>query len=220
MKPTPRIFLLAALAWLAQPTSAQEIGCPDFKLVDQNCGGLCASDYRTFVDKGLVERAHFTPEVENLQRGKSGTLAGDIAYTLSVFPNHPRALFAAERLAAREKTPIPLGLKYTTQCYYERALQFRRDDHPVRMLYAMFLIKTEQKELARKHIEYVETQTMDSPFTQYNVGLLYMDLGDNDKALAAAQRAYEQGATNPRLKERLEAAGHWQPAPAASATTP
>lgn len=217
MKPVVQIILLAALAGWAQGASAQA-GCPPFDLV-KRYGAFGPEDYRTYPDKGLVEGPHFPPEVENLVRGKSGTLAGDIGYTLNVFPNHPRALQSAERLALREKALIPPGLKYSTQCYYERALQFRKDDHPVRLLYAMFLIKNQKADLARQHIEYVETNSLEAPFTQYNVGLLYMELGDHEKALGAAQRAYELGAANPLLKDRLEAAGRWQPAKAASAPT-
>lgn len=217
MKPAIQILVPAILACLAQAASAQA-NCPQFDLT-KHYGSFGPEDYRTFGDKGLVEGPHFPPEVEMLMRGKSGTLGGDIAYTLNVFPNHPRALLSAERLAQREKVPVPPGLKYTTQCYYERALQFQKNDYPVRMLYAMFLIKTKQNELARQHIEYVETNSLDAPFTQYNVGLLYIELGDNEKAMAAAQRAYDLGAANSLLKERLEAAGHWRPAAAASAAS-
>src|SRR5690348_17408213 len=51
----------------------------------------------------LVEIAHFTPNVENLQYGNTGTLAGDLSYTLKMFPNHPRALEAFGKLSIRDK---------------------------------------------------------------------------------------------------------------------
>src|SRR5438128_12469438 len=70
-------------------------------------------DYRTATDqqKHLVEitGAHFTTSVETLRSGNTGTLGGELDYTLRVFPNHTRALMAMVRLGQRDKTIKPQG---------------------------------------------------------------------------------------------------------------
>src|SRR4051812_47506028 len=63
----------------------------------QGCGSLANPygpfDYRTSKDKlDIVEGAHFTPDVETLRSGSTGSLGADIDYTLRTSPNHHRAL--------------------------------------------------------------------------------------------------------------------------------
>src|SRR5262245_56299958 len=77
------------------PDKEPSAGCGNF---DYRYERMAAgpADYRIASDYliRLVENAHFTPDVEMLNRGKSSTVGGDLAYTLRVFPNHPRALKA------------------------------------------------------------------------------------------------------------------------------
>lgn len=56
---------------------------------------------------GVVERFHFTLEVESLIRGKSSYIWGDLDYTLRAFPNHHRALYAFARYEIRERQKKP-----------------------------------------------------------------------------------------------------------------
>ena len=86
---------------LAQTDNAARCGDP-FK------GGFGPFDYRTArkEDLKIVENAHFTPRIEQLQPGER-VLSGDLSYTLNVFPNHHRALMAITRLSEREKTQKP-----------------------------------------------------------------------------------------------------------------
>ena len=76
--------------WFSGSLLAQDIGYCNLDL--HNAFG--PFDYRTATkDKlKLVESYHFTPKVESLIGGQSGTLGADIDYTLRAFPNHPRAL--------------------------------------------------------------------------------------------------------------------------------
>ncbi|TQE90816.1 MAG: hypothetical protein FKY71_20345, partial [Spiribacter salinus] len=85
----------------------------------------------------IVTRAHFTPQVERLERGQSGHLGGDIDYTLRAFPNHHRALDAMSRLAVREDTHKPSNMRYTVRCWFHRAKEFAPDDGMVWMLEGM-----------------------------------------------------------------------------------
>jgi len=45
----------------------------------------------------VVEAFHFTADVEQLRRGISDKLGGDIGYTLEHFPNHHRALAVGDQ---------------------------------------------------------------------------------------------------------------------------
>jgi tetratricopeptide (TPR) repeat protein len=182
---------------------------------EQQCGELANAfgpfDYRS--DKNrlpIVESYHFDAGTEKLVRGKSGALGADIDYTLRAFPNHPRALMAMQRLAERSKTDKPPHANYTINCYYERAVRFRPDDGVVRMLYANFLARRGAADEAIKHLEAAEKALGASANLHYNMGLVYADLKQYDKALAHAHQAYQLGFNLPGLKAKLQRAGQWR----------
>jgi tetratricopeptide (TPR) repeat protein len=163
---------------------------------------------------------HFTPQVESLIRGQTGHLGQDIAYTLSVFPNHHRALIAGMRLAEREKVAKPSGMKYSIDCYFERAMGFARDDNVTRLIYASHLSKSSRTQEALGIVDAVVATAEDNAFTHFNAGLLFLEFGAFDKALTQAHRAAELGFGNPALKNRLQAAGKWvEPTPVAADET-
>lgn len=168
-------------------------------------------DYRTATEfqKSIVEGAHFTPSVEMLRKGNTSTIGGDLAYTLNVFPNHPRALYAMTRLAARQKTNQPTGARFLIECYYDRAIRFAPDDAAVRVLYAHFLIERNRAPEARQHLASAE-QGADNPQVAYNLGLAYFDLREFDRSLEFAHIAYKAGIAVPGLRAKLTRAGKWK----------
>ena len=170
-------------------------------------------DYRTEHDKlVIVERVHFDSGVENLQRGNTSYLGGDIDYTLRASPNHARALMAITRLAQREKTDQPGGAHYTVACYFDRAVRFAPDDPTVRTLFAIYLNKKGRQTDAITQLQEAEKHAGDSPNIAYNLGLVYLDLGDFDEALRYAHIAYRAGFPLPGLRDRLKRAGKWREA--------
>lgn len=181
-------------------------------------------DYRsaTAQQRKLVESAHFTPEAEQLREAPTGSLGSDIKYTLSVFPNHPRALLAMERLVIKEKRNPASGAKYTIECFYERAMRFKPDDHIPRLFYVNFLIRNKKHDEARIHLDYVAESTRDDAFAQFNTGMLYMDMKEYDKALVQAHRVIALGFNRRELRDRLAAVDRWvEPeAPGAAASAP
>jgi hypothetical protein len=189
------------------------------------CGSLGKpfGDYLIDKDKvALSERFHFTPEVESLIRGKSSERIGaDIDFMLINYPNHHRALLAMMRLGEKVKSPQPNGATYSVECYFDRALRFRPDDVVARMLYATFLSRNERAAEASTQLELVKKADPDNPFTQYNVGLIYLDMKNYDKALEQAHKAYELGFGRTELRDRLKSAGRWKdPEPGALMTNP
>ncbi len=160
---------------------------------------------------GLVEGAHFTAPVEALIKGQSSTRAGpDLDYTLRAFPNHHRALLATVRYGEKYQTLNPPGMRYPVECWFERALRFRSDDHIVRMIYASFLGKQNRLADALDQLRLAESEAKNNPFTHYNIGLVYFDLKQYDKALVQAHRALELGFNRPELRDMLKNAGQWK----------
>jgi hypothetical protein len=173
----------------------------------------------------IVEGAHFTPDVENLRRGNTGYLGHDLTYTLNAGPNHHRALLAAMRYAIREGQDQPPHMKYPVSCYLDRATRFRPKDTVVRGLYAKYLFDfLKQKDEAIRQVDIAVVHAGDNPFTHYNAGLLYFEMGEYDKAAERAAFARNLGYPRDDLISKLKAVNRW-PAEAAvpaasSADTP
>lgn len=169
-------------------------------------------DYRSArpADINIVETRHFTPMVEQLKGGQSGYIAGDISYTLGVFPNHPRALNSIANLSLREKRPKPEHSQYSVHCWFDRAIRFRPDDSQVRMIYAVYLSKVGKPKEALEQLEAAERGDSDNANFNYNIGLVYFDLKNYEKSLHFAHRAYELGFPLPGLRNKLKRAGKWR----------
>ena len=177
------------------------------------CGELLnVHDYANAEDRTLlhtVEQHHFTPNVENLRHGNTGTVGGDLGYTLMLFPNHYRALAALGKLSLREKNLKPGGIKYSVGCFFDRAIRFKPNDAIVRMVYGNYLLKAGQMNDAVEQLQAAADLDPENPTISYNAGLAYIQKKDYDKARTHAKRAYELGFPLPGLKNQLIKAGKW-----------
>ena len=183
-------------------------------------GGYGPYDYRVDKDKlPLVENAHFTPSVEQLIAGKSASIGGDLTYTLEKFPNHHRALASVMRYATKLRSDPPAGARYTVECFFERALRFKKDDIVARMLYANYLVEHARVDDALAQLAVCLNQADDNAISHFNIGLIYFDAKRSDLALAQAHKAMALGLTWPGLKDKLVKAGAWTEPPAASAAS-
>lgn len=213
---TTNLFLLALAL------SASSISIAQVSYDEAACGSLSNGygpfDYRTAnsEQRGLVEGAHFTSDVENLKgrqrfsdspRTPPGT---DIDYTLRAFPNHVRALYAALRLEEKTKQRKPWGMYWPVQCYFVRAIAFTPDDAGVRVIYGIYLMRRGAKEDALKQLELAHETVGDDPNLNYNLGLAYFDAGQFDRAFDQAKKAYALGFPLDGLKNKLKKAGKWR----------
>ena len=204
------LLLLAGGAGSAtppQPASGEDCGT----YVRHDPGG----DYTNPADReGLtvVEQYHFTPEVERLVRGASGSLGADLSYTLEHFPNHHRALAAMTRLALRDKNRKPYGAHYSIDCYFDRALRFRPDDARVHALFGGYLLGLGLSDAALAQLQDAVRLEPNNATAHYNLGLLYLKRKDYAQARASAHTAYGMGFPLPGLKNQLTAAGQWREA--------
>lgn len=179
-------------------------------------------DYRTPPANDMlhvVEKYHFSPQVEALVRGVTAATVGpDLAYVLSHFPNHHRALATLVRLAKRDRTHRPLGMERSIECYFDLALRFAPNDGVVHLLYGVWLTEAGDKKGAEAQLTAAQASVpSDNPNAQYNLGLGWFALGRYDEALAAAHAAYGMGYQLPGLRQKLEKVGKWQALPRKSA---
>ena len=191
---------------LSGNAAAQEVpGCGNL----QNAYGPL--DYRTLTpsEKSLVENAHFTPQVEALERGQSSTMGGDLDYTLRAIPNHARALLALSRLGEKLKTVKPPGTNWTIDCYFQRAIAFRPDDPAVHMLYGYYVLREGEKSKAIAELEKARSMSANDPNVHYNLGLAYLQVGRVDEAVQEAKVAYGLGFPLPGLRDKLRKIGRW-----------
>lgn len=174
-------------------------------------------DYRTDRSKlSIVETYHFTAEVEMLVRGRSGNIGGDLDYTLRAFPNHHRALLSTMRYGERTKLLQPPSMQYSIDCYFDRAIRFRPDDTVVRVMFAGHLRKTGRTEQAAAQLAAATEYAGDNPFSHFNIGLAYLELGRDEEARTRALQARALGFPRTELVDALKAKGKWIE-PAASA---
>jgi Tfp pilus assembly protein PilF len=184
------------------------------------CGELVSSygpfDYRKseFAENlKTVEAYHFTPEVEKLIKGNTGTIGGDLAYTLAVFPNHARALTSLARLALKDKTQHLSGAKWSVECYFNRAIRFKPDDAAVRTIYGSYLYRLGRTKDAIEQFEEAVLLEPDNATANYNLGLLNLQKKDYEKALTFAKKADALGFPVTGLKNKLVELGKWDSAP-------
>jgi tetratricopeptide (TPR) repeat protein len=158
-----------------------------------------------------LEDNHFRPYTELLVRPTTGrTIGSDLRYVLNLWPNHHRALVTLVRLGEREQTNWPKNTSYTIACYFERALDYAKDDTVVRGLYADYLAKRSEKSAALYQLDLLKKFAGQSPLAHHNAGLIYFGLGEFDRALEQAHRAEELGMPEKSLLRRqLETAGKW-----------
>lgn len=169
-------------------------------------------DYRTQKEwLEIVERAHFTPEIESLGSGRRRLkIGGDIDYTLRASPNHHRALMAMMNLAQAEGKDPPSRVRYSVACWFDRAERFAPDDAMVKVLHGMFLMRSGKKPEAVEKLEQAAALDQSNANIQYNLGLAYFDAGDYASALESAKRAYAAGFPLPGLMNKLKRAGKWR----------
>jgi hypothetical protein len=211
------LFALAALI-LAGPACAAHNFCGELR----NAFG--PFDYRQRAshpgELDIVERVHFTPDVENGIKGNTGSIGADLNYTLRAWPNHHRALSALYLIAQRTHAVELPGGKYPVECWFDRAIRFAPDDGAVHAIYANFLYGAGKPDQANHQLEVALSLEPDNPVINYNAGLAYVKMKKYDQALACARKAYALGVPMPGLKKKLVEAGKWSDAPEAPPAQP
>lgn len=209
-------IFLPFFLWVSLGHATEYSGCPPL------VHGYGPFDYRTATKQqiDLVEGAHFFPNVENLRdgtphpnRGYALVPGSEIDYTLRAFPNHHRALLALSKLALRDKTDRPNGVKAPVECYFKAAINFRSDDSYAYMIYGIHLSRSGRMAEAIENFDKAKELGDDSANLHYNLGLAYYYAKRYPEALSEAHKAYAAGFPLDGLKNLLAKSGHWSEPP-------
>ncbi len=200
-----------AVALLAAPASAQQMamGCG---ALENAYGPFDYTNPMHFKERlPIVESAHFDRGVEAL-RGHARypqNLPGDIDYTLRAFPNHHRALHAMSRYYLTKERNNRAPLRYSADCYFQRAMALQPADGVVRMLYGLHLYKVGNTDAAEQRFKEALDRSPNDPEVHYNLGLVLAKSKRWDEAKVHAEKAYALGHPMPGLRNKLKRAGHW-----------
>jgi tetratricopeptide (TPR) repeat protein len=207
-----RCLVLAGMLMLGYSYAHAQQPCPPWPTV--NGDGIGPFDYRDGSKRNWlanVNANHFNNDVRSLRKGQSSAhIAGDLHFILHRFPNHPGALEAMIRLGERQKRAKPSGAIETVECYIYRAALFAPGDVNVRALYGLYLSKAGKRKQALEQLVAANKLAPDSRNIHYNLGLLYFDEKDYDKAKEHAKRAYDLGFPLEGLKKKLQSVGAWE----------
>jgi tetratricopeptide (TPR) repeat protein len=159
---------------------------------------------------GNVNTNHYNADVQNLVRGETGyQVIGDLDFVLRAFPNHHQALSTMMRyfLQGGDRSRFR-----SAECYFDRAIRLAPDDVYVRQIFSVYLARKQKMPDA---IDQLERAIALSPEPMmelhYNLGLLYTDSKDFDKANLNASIAYGMGHPLPGLRDKLMRLGQWRP---------
>lgn len=175
-----------------------------------NATGYGPYDYTNPAHRGqnlfLVESAHFTPEIEQLIRGKHAvSIEGDLEYTLRAFPNHHRALYTAIRYhisgSASKNFPLP-------ECWLNRARHFAPQDSKLLLLEGLYLHQKRRYQAAMEKYREAETRIQYKGELHYNMGLLSLDIGEPAAARKFADQARAAGYGLEGLNQKLKRLGY------------
>jgi len=207
----------AAASFLALAASAAQGQSAAPSDAERRCGPVATPghygpfDYRTHrPNLAVVEQHHFTPSVEAGVGGAAGNMELDIGYTLKSSPNHHRALLTLVKLGAKTKSLQPGQLEYSIECWFDRAIRYRADDTIVRMIYAQYLGQLGRVADAKQQLAVAANAADDNPLTHHNIGLILLELGDFDSALAQAHRARKLGFERSSLERLLKQRDKWR----------
>jgi tetratricopeptide (TPR) repeat protein len=162
----------------------------------------------------IVTNVHISAAMMRLEKGKTGSIAGDLDYTLRAIPNHPQALDLASRLIFAQQQYNKPGLgrlsKSDVSCYFLQAIQVFPNQSMSYMVYAIHLHRNERYQDAIEQYLQAEQLGADSAEFYYNLGLAYVKVRDYNNANKYAKLAYKYNYPLPGLKILLVNAGEWR----------
>jgi len=165
------------------------------------------TDTRSLHSLRTIERNHYHPGAEWLQRGRYQRAQPEFEFVLRWFPNHPQALAGIAQAALGMKRPE------IAERYFEIAFSRFPQHDETYMVYGTFLYKTRRIEAAITEYKKALELNPNSAIAHYNLGLAFVATGNFQQANKHAQSAYQLGVDLPGLKRQLEAAKAWDPAP-------
>lgn len=193
-------------AWVAPPARAAEFDCGELTNAYGPYDYINTDHRRRYLP--VVENHHFDFNVETLSRGKSGSVLGDLDYTLRAFPNHHRALRSMARYQLKNGRPSGTAFR-SVECYFDRAKRLNPRDAEVYAIHGWYLHQRGDLEAALiqyREAEKLKTLAIDR---DYHIGMLLFDMKRYAEARQYAERAYRRKYPDDELRERLKQVNHW-----------
>lgn len=187
--------------------SRKQLGAATFERVHHYCNGLV-----------WIARSRFEPDRKTklfyLEQAK-----GEVIFTYTGLPRDspmiaPTYITLAQICSERGESACALD-------NLQKAIEVRPDDSAPYSALAVFYRKQKKLNLAKETLlQGDKAMEGKSAEIHYNLGLIYLELGEIDSALERAHAAYAMGYPLPGLKTRLEKIGKWTeptaPAPGSS----
>lgn len=199
--------LLLGLTVLVAHQAGAAVECQPFRYERERLDVNADRDQQRIAQ---VEQHHLDADTENLVKGMTGAIGGDLDFVVRYSPNHHRGLAALVRLAVRDKTPQPRGVLIPVECYLLRAIEFAPSDPEVLKIYGTYLSRLGRNSEAITRFEQAEKIAPDDPVVAYNMGLLLTEKRDFERARMYAVKAYEGGLQLPGLRDKLAKQGQWR----------
>jgi tetratricopeptide (TPR) repeat protein len=164
-----------------------------------------ASSRAATTDLRNVERYHYRPALEKMQKRQYHYAFSDIEFVLKYFPNHPGALdLMGDWGVATKRADL-------AEEHFKTAIALYPQHDDTHTIYGVFLEKLGRVDEAIAQYKKALEINPNSPFAHYNLGLVYVARKEYTQANVHAQKAYSLGLTFPALRAKLEAAGAWRP---------
>lgn len=160
-----------------------------------------------------VEKRHLMQGYKEMERKRYLQAYGHVEFMLRYYPNQPKALNLLSELCTKWNSP---------QCDADGWFQLAIDRNPsiaqTHVLLALHLHRTGRHKEAVESYKTALKLDPNSLNANYNLGLLYFEMGQYALANEHAQRSYSLGAPYPGLREKLQKAGKWQALPDTAAS--
>lgn len=148
----------------------------------------------------------------NARHNKPRGLMIDINWTLFRIPNHYECMSALVRYQTKKGYPFfPEERQFPrAECYIQGAINIWPNDPKLWFMLGYYYQRAHRPEDSIKAYAKVLDLSPSYLDAHYNLGLLYTEAQDYQKALEHARIAYDKGYPLPGLKHKLERAGVWE----------
>ena len=163
-----------------------------------------------------VHSYHLQPAFDALARGNLKGAHDHFEFILNAYPNSPQALNGMSELCTTKwKSPA-----CDADAWFEKAAARNPSASMTWVIYGLHLQRKGQLREAIEKFEHALELRPNDINAHYNLGLLYFDLKDYEKANRHAQMSYALGAPLPGLRDKLMRAKAWSPLPPSSPESP
>ena len=162
----------------------------------------------------IVEEYHLSERILNLQKDTTTSAIKDIQYTLMVWPNHHKALYAAYRyrLLARNAWLQDANSATPVECHLQRATNFAPRDPVPYMIQGLLMHDFKKYPKALESFRKANQLLPNDLITIYNMGLTLVELEQYDEARQIAEEVYNTDFPLQGLKNKLVRAEQWDEA--------